>query len=61
MSELDTLRALSRLLDEALALSDQLPHRYRLEEAREALIDAARGYDSELRRRERTLLPAPVR
>ncbi len=59
MSELDILRALSRLLDEAQTLSEQLPHDTRnLEAAAHALDAAAEGYDWVLRQRERALVQA---
>lgn len=61
MSELDTLRALSRLLDAAQTLSAQLPHRAdRLERAADALDAAAAGYHFALLRRERALVQAGV-
>ncbi len=54
MSELDTLRALSRLLDEAQTLSEELPHDTpALERAAHALDAAAEGYHGALMHRER--------
>ncbi len=59
MSELDTLRALSRLLDEAQTLSEELPHDTpALEQAAHALDAAAEGYSWVLGQRERALVQA---
>lgn len=61
MSELDTLRALSRLLDEAQTLSEQLPHdTHALERAAYALDTAAAGYSWVLAQREQVLVQAMV-